>query len=398
MYNLKPYAKACLLGDSITKQNDNVVTGNTYIESYGYFNALNVLMGQCFDYTPVNNYGVSGNATADVVARLSDITTAKNTYGCSDCFVMIGTNDSGSTGISLETITGNYDTIIAHIKALGMRIHWIPILPRSKWDGLDAEEIALREQVILDANAHAAAYENDVDFFYYGDVYTDFGNGENAPVAGYTYDDLHPSPLGAARIAEAMWPRIRQRYITGSAPRFQTNLITNSALTGDDGTVAVRASGIAPTGWTLDSNVSGTYSIVGSRDADGSYVITGSVVGGSSFHSCQLKITGVDVSSANFMQAYIVADFTESVNVKGNPIKLIQKNTSNSTVYTHWCLDKRNNEPFPFDEMGKNIYATDKFAPEATTETVEFEIRIEVDATVSASFVIKIYEVGLIQT
>lgn len=398
MYNLKPYANACLLGDSITKQNDNISGANTYIESYGYFNALNILMGQCFDYAPVNNYGVSGNTTTQVVARLSDITTAKNTYGCSDCFIMIGTNDSGSTGIPLSTITDNYDTIIAHIKGLGMRIHWLPILPRSKWDGLNAEEIALREQVILDANAHAAAYDNNSDFFYYGDVYTDFGGGANAPLAGYTYDDLHPSPLGAARIAESMWPRIQKNFITGSAPRFQTNLITNSALSGDDGTVAVRATGIAPTGWTLDSNTGGTYSVVGSRADDGAYVITGTFSGGSSFQACQLKITGVDVSSANFLQAYILAEFTESVNVKGNPIKLIQKNASNVTTYTHWCLDKRNNEPFPFDEMGKHLYATDKFAPEATTETVEFEIRLEVDATVAASFQIKIYEVGLIQT
>lgn len=99
------------IGDSMTEPSD----------SYHYYisNKYNIT---------VNNYGVSGNTTSDIVNRLSNINTEADIIT-----VFAGTNDFGKN-VPIETVKNNVKTIIENLVTnnLGKKIGWI--LPIQRLD------------------------------------------------------------------------------------------------------------------------------------------------------------------------------------------------------------------------------------------------------------------------
>lgn len=156
------------------------------------------------------NYGVSGDGVANVVARLSDITT----FAPKVCIIHIGTNDL-TAQVATATITSNLNTIYSTLLAAGIRVVAIPILPRSSWSSLNAGQIVTAKQSRNDVNAYIAAYPG-ITVVPIPSAFIDSGDS-NAPASGMTNDGLHPTPLGAYHIGNALYQALRSRYLAPAA-------------------------------------------------------------------------------------------------------------------------------------------------------------------------------------
>jgi lysophospholipase L1-like esterase len=99
---------------------------------------------ELFPGLAVRNRGVPGDTTADVLARLDQVTSGKP----AQVLLMIGTNDLGF-GASVEATATRYEAILAALRrdAPATRIAVLSVLPRSASDSVRIEALnrAIRE-------------------------------------------------------------------------------------------------------------------------------------------------------------------------------------------------------------------------------------------------------------
>lgn len=390
----------CALGDSITEQHHTGIAGaSVFREAYGYMNVVNALMSERFKWHLALNLGGFGANSSQCVSNLSLVTAARTNHGANVVIFAFGTNDAGATvRVDPQTVKNNMNSCIAHARSLGMQSWILPILPRSFWGSLSSEDITQRKADILDINRHFATLDNNADVFFFDTMYAAFTDGNNEPLAGYTHDGLHPLPLGAFVMGREMVRRLSRYYTSAQWPAFATNLITNSYLTGSSGTLNTGTSGLAPTGWELSKTSAGTGSVVGSRNADGSWRLASTLSGGSASDTLVLKIrdlTGV-TGSVTKIQAFVDCHVVAASNVLSGPIKLVEKNSGGSQLQAHLALDKRNSEETPLASMGRCVFASEPVVVQATTQKVDLEIRFAINAATSASITADIYRAGVL--
>ncbi len=216
---------ADLLGDSMTNQNSAV----NVFESLGYFTALQAMLGHRFEFSDANNFGVSSDDTAEMLARITDVTSSDGDF----VFFLGCANDRSAKRTSAWSID-NITAMFKAIQAEGKKIIALSCTPRPDSDYISRGFTA---QEIIDERVK----EVEVDNFlrnYPNVVFADFRQDWIDNIADVTYDGLHPNMLGAfymgAALYEALVGLVGARNFRSSADNVLSTVIVNETLVIDE--------------------------------------------------------------------------------------------------------------------------------------------------------------------
>ncbi len=187
--------KVAVIGDSIAY--GNTFATATYTKAYakGYINWASYLGRQRWTFDHENNFGIAGDNTNDVLARV-DAALAATTAGTVilDCL----TND-GPNSVTLAQSKINYSLLVNKILAKGKICVCVTPRPRDiTASGLTMtatqyrDHLARRDYVLSLHNPMAGVYV--VDMWRY---LADPASTNGAAKAGFSYDGVHPSVSGA---------------------------------------------------------------------------------------------------------------------------------------------------------------------------------------------------------
>lgn len=204
--------KVVIFGDSRTDQCTvpSIATPSSTEYSkmaQGWIGWLQFLSGQRFDFDLADNYGKSGDTTAQLLARVPAAiaaTTAKV------AIVYIGTN-SANAGVSFASYKADLDAIIALLQAAGMTVILIAETPRGDSTNTSQRLSATNLKIFLQYAEYLKRLRTTPGVFvadpwqYWADPLSTTGDVISAT---YTKDGLHPAPLGAYYIAQAVLPII----------------------------------------------------------------------------------------------------------------------------------------------------------------------------------------------
>lgn len=236
-------------GDSITGAAGGN-TGTTISRSaIGYATWVPILSRQRVFWPVGNNFGVAGNTTAQMLARLGDVTAARPDV----CAIHGGTNDLALTyEESIANLAAMYDALLG----AGCRVIAVPILPRGDVTTTLLNKILRVNQWIVgqrEARRNFAVVDCSL-------VWTDPATG--APRPAYTADNLHPNSLGAyfigkeiAAVLSAWFPTplilpANPLDVYSATDNPAGNLLSNGGFTGTTGTLSNGFTGQLATGYS----------------------------------------------------------------------------------------------------------------------------------------------------
>lgn len=173
------------LGDSITANNGG---GNK--NAIGFLDWAAVLSRQRVSFDASLNFGVAGQTSAQILARVGAVVSAAPTF----CTVLAGTNDTSLT--AAQTIA-NLDAIYAALQQAGIIVIAIPITPRST--GTTAQRLHM-----VQVNDWIRRRRFTLKNLHVLDATQIYGDSAWTPRANYASDGLHPTVLGAYRIGKAL--------------------------------------------------------------------------------------------------------------------------------------------------------------------------------------------------
>lgn len=196
-------------GDSITANGVQAGAGFLRYSATGFSSWLQALsMGRLWfplamvhgTSVPTINYnkGVSGQTTADMLLRLTDITNLSPNPRF--VTVLAGTNDLGLLpSDSAETVFARWKTIADTFIAAGIIPICNTILPRAVWSGLTAPQIVTARAKLLKINNYIRAYAAVRPSVILADAWqqtVNFASATSDPISAYFADNLHPNDLG----------------------------------------------------------------------------------------------------------------------------------------------------------------------------------------------------------
>lgn len=214
------------------------------------------------------NAGVSGNTTAQMLARYSaDVTPYQSDW----VFFDTGVNDFFGFGYTGATVFAQVQTLLSNMLAEGRKVLMINCPPqvstRSGFTVGKSTECAIYNKLLAD-------YVKTVNGVTMVDVYSKLVNWSDATNAGarteyFGSDGIHLSVLGTIACAEAVRVAMAPSFAPNtSQPLSPLNLGiagTEGIFAGTSGTNGTSSSGSVATGWT-STRVSGTNgSIVASK-------------------------------------------------------------------------------------------------------------------------------------
>lgn len=223
-----------MFGDSITE----AVNVGKY--DRGHWTWADVLMGQRLDVSAFA--GVGGNTTTQMLARIAaDVIAGAPAW----CLVMGGANDFAG-GASAATVNANLQAIINRLLVNKIRVLLCTTTGSTSYDtsgkvaawlsSVTWQRSVGRGNALLVADT-AAAYTGD----------------DGQPAAGYTYDGVHPTALGAYAMALKIQTAI-ESYLTARniwlEPADAKLLHDYSYMLGTGGSKD-SATGDAATGWKI---------------------------------------------------------------------------------------------------------------------------------------------------
>lgn len=276
------------LGDSITADGVNNTTNATRNMNRGMLSWLPLLTNRRFISSQSLNFGVSGDTSTQVAARVGSVVAS----GAGTCVVLAGTNDIGTNNFT--TTTTALATIYQALANANILIIALPILPRTL---VTEANYAFVNRVNRWMIEQSKVYPNFrfIDPFLFGEPYS----LEMAPRAGYSWDGLHPTAIGMRYITKPIAdylntlmpvpPRtirtVTDYYVAGQNPGGYINL--NPMMAGAGGSISsggATITGTSPDSWTLFADAGGG-------------VISGLTVAGSSSTSetglaCQRIVVG----------------------------------------------------------------------------------------------------------
>jgi len=144
----------------------------------------------------VNNAGVPGNTTADMLARLDRDVFA---YKPDVLFILGGTNDLGRN-VSEATIIANLKSIILAARAKGIRI-FLVLVPPDSYTNMAAPIDSLNAAITHLANIYTIVAI---------DIHAPLSQDNGTFQPRYTSDGLHFTDLGAQTVANAIFSRIHR--------------------------------------------------------------------------------------------------------------------------------------------------------------------------------------------
>lgn len=239
------------LGDSITATGFDKTATDDIRGARGYTAWINVLSRQRVVMPSGWNFGVAGEKTDQILARVGQVIAVKPGY----CVVMAGTNDIGT--MTADQTISNLGAIYDALQTAGIVVIAYLILPRA--DGIGADQLGKLRKVNQWINRQRLERKR---FFAVdaGPFFADPVTG--APKTGYTQDNLHPITLGAFAVAQpavrllnTLLPEPPPAVWDASDVYDATNnpsgvLATNGMMTGTAGTLSGGPTGQLADGWT----------------------------------------------------------------------------------------------------------------------------------------------------
>ena len=276
----RPVSMIASLGDSITYQfNDGVPQ---WKRPYGYQTWAEILSGGAARFPSALNFGIGGNRTDQMLARVGDVIAARPDA----CVVMGGVNDLRS--LTAEQSMANLRQIYETLLASGILPVAVPPLPAGILAGtaLSVAEQRQLSQLRRLIRSHSLS-SGGLVIADATDMLIAHGTGDGVPLGGVpsgsiipaavTYDGLHPAVRGAfwtgRAIASALATRLggQPNLHDGDNDAFDaasnpTGSKIGSALSfgNGGGSVTGGAQGVAPSGWVLQQlspggTVSGSF-------------------------------------------------------------------------------------------------------------------------------------------
>ncbi|MBO1078101.1 SGNH/GDSL hydrolase family protein [Roseomonas haemaphysalidis] len=272
-------ASMAVFGDSMTARSSAVNSTLTNLYNNGFDNWLRALSKQRLDFRAANNYGVSGNTTAQMLARVGDVVAA----GLPVIRFLGGTNDANAA-VPLDTTLDNYRAIFAQLRAAPATqlIIVMAVMPRSFWQ--DTSQATPGAAKILQYNSFLADYCATHSKMLFVDTYAAWNNGSGAPKAGFTDEGLHQTAAGAYAGAVPILAALNSRGLLSGAGWLSDinpltlfdatnapfgNKLLNPGLSGTAGTMAAGVTGQVADSWQVTSTVTSgqTGTIVASKEA-----------------------------------------------------------------------------------------------------------------------------------
>lgn len=336
------------VGDSITAGGGGTSTGGDGVTEAIYSSAgywVNALNSSTQEWELLDEEGVSGDRTADVLARMSPILSS----GADVALLLIGTNDVNAE-IPNQTIADNVENIVDQMIGVGMKVMLCQVAHRATSQGFNPAIDELNTLYEGIANNR----QNDVVLV---PEFLDFNSRISDPLKELevSADGLHPRSFGAWIMGKVVTQVMDNKFLSTS-PNY-TNLIQNPDLTivGTDN-LSSGATGECPDKWTL-FYANPTVGQGGTINIDGSFTVkSGSVSGATGNENRTLlrsfSITtdpskkyklGIDLSVSNVaatttLEVYVLGDSFETSMFKikypigGNETETIEYN--GGTIWT----------------------------------------------------------------
>lgn len=264
---------AAPFGDSRTIQ--GLIASAQNYTNRSYVDWARLYSNQAFDAPGSLNFGVSGNTSTQMLARLSTVTASSGNFVP---FMMPFPNDVGV--ISTATSISNGDAIIAGLVAARKKVVLIIGTPRTDLAGQNLTDyLAVRDWARTQAGR-------------FGVVMADAWDSLATSASGFTLadptmvvaDGIHLSVRGSRVLGQVVATAIltftptrdilpTDNTVWSSGPSLGVNLVTNSQMTGG-ATVA--------TNWSVSNNAGGTAAVVSSKStlAGGVYAAQQMVISG----------------------------------------------------------------------------------------------------------------------
>lgn len=254
-------------GDSRTASSSTVQAGGTvpivdrtanYTETSGMIGWALANCGGRASFDPLSNYGVGGDDTSELLARISDITADP----AHNVVVLIGANDRGGANFTLQQSIDNLDDILDALLATsdlhpnGHRVYLCSEMPYESLTGTQlANHTAFRDHIraLNRPNVHIIETWTAVATSSTANEFT----------AGYDLDGLHPVPIGfqfaAVPLSEMIESTILPRGVLLASDSTTGVINANYDMAGTSGTgVTGIFTGDLATGWVAAANA--TYS------------------------------------------------------------------------------------------------------------------------------------------
>lgn len=254
-------------GDSRTASSSTVQSGGTvpivdrtanYTETSGMIGWALANCGGRASFDPLSNYGVGGDDTSELLARISDI-AADSAH---NVVVLIGANDRGGAAFTLQQSIDNLDDILDALLATsdlhpnGHRVYLCTEMPYESLVGTQlTNHTGFRDYIrtINRPNVHIIETWTAVATSSTANEFT----------AGYDLDGLHPAPTGfqfaAVPLSEMIESTILPRGVLLASDSTTGVLNANYDMAGTSGTgVTGIFTGSLATGWVATAN--DTYS------------------------------------------------------------------------------------------------------------------------------------------
>jgi len=387
--------RATVFGDSFSARNVNVGLMYRWLD-YGYFTWANMLLNSSFRFT--TQYGVSGNTTAQMLARIGPVVADPSDW----VFVQGGINDI-SAGATEATIVANLQAICATLANTKI-VCLLAISPNAQAAGNTTK--------ILNINARLRRWCATQKSVIFADVYSalvDSTLTTGAFASGNSPDSLHLSAQGARLagqvIANAISPFVKVcPFLPSSGAEAWaidntcTQLLTSPLMTGTGGSVSgTGASGTLANNWNggTDTGTVTSVFLAGQSRTDGiglDQQITISSAGSGSV--VNMRQTGVEARCSIGDTLYAVGSITlTGMSDVAYVMPTIQV-VMDGTTYQIRCTDT-SSTTFSQTNLAFN-FRTPEFLLDCTTlSSVGFFLKIGFGTSGTGAAVMKVGRTGL---
>ncbi len=185
--------------DNFKKQENILFLGDSITEIYP--------IKEIYGTLPIVKSGVSGYKTTDILKRMDSMVYQ---YNPTKIFLLIGTNDylNGSNNKTTEKLVSNIEKIVNNIRQnrKKAKIYVESIYPVNR--NMDEDMVGDRDnKTITEANKKLKNLCKELNVIYI-DMYNKLLDSDGNFDKQYTYDGLHPSSLGYAKISQVLLPYI----------------------------------------------------------------------------------------------------------------------------------------------------------------------------------------------
>jgi lysophospholipase L1-like esterase len=387
-----------ILGDSRTFQCTANTPGSEFSKlAQGWLGWLQFLTRQRFDFDIADNFGVSGDTTRQMLARVPAMLAATK---AATIFVLGAINDRGTANMTYQATMDNLTQIRDMCRANGRRVVIFAELP--KGDSVNTSvrltgsqlKIHLRvRQALLDWRTEPGVYVVDP---WQSCALITSTTGDWASV-NETKDGLHPAPLGAYHVAlpavpvvNAIFPPVdilpwsnTDQYDATDFPNGCLN--SNPMMTGTGGTFnATGGSGNVADGWSENAGPTWTraYSkVTGSDGKTWQQVVLG---GTGTTGGVSLRQVLSNIAVGDKVEAFMDVEIDPSVaNVSQFALQLLDNNAITSGDFRRAL----STEVFPnTTDTIKGIMRTPKYVFTTTTAQLQINMLAVNGGAVSGTF------------